>query len=811
MSTANENSDNLTSVPPDSQEWRQFVKVSEWKIKQALFRIDADEGQILYESNKIKKIKIIPIECIKELRFQSDSSYYRTLFKLSPDTQSRWITIIYIVEGAYKIMHIIAPSSDVFQQWKESLNKLYAVRQGLMAGAYDGIIRDTVWEKQYWKSADCDGDEKLKFDDVQGLCRRLSLHFSEQELRKLFKAADVDGDGYLDFAGYQKFVKLLKRRPEVENLYQKVSDNEKMDFVAFKKFMQGSQESKLDDNSLRAVFTKYAGMEQFNDTGSPAQSMQTEAHPLEPTTMNLEAFSAFLRSSDNAALPDQNKPVYHDMTRPISEYFISSSHNTYLIGNQLVGVSTIEGYIRALLHSCRTVMDVYDGPEEPMVYHGNTLTSKVSVREICHAIAKYAFRASPYPVILTLEMHCGVQQQNLLVDIMKNAFGDALISAPVEGRKKITSLPSPEDLRGKILVKLEDTGLQPKKPAKSATADDSSSSSAASSASHSGLMGEIKDIKAKLARKVYSKTKSNHKQMSFSLASLLVYTVGVKCRGISPTEHYEPEHVFSISENSANKYMKSSMTDLVKHTQSHIIRVYPKGARVDSSNYEPHLYWAAGGQVVALNWQTFDLGYMINYAMFQRNGRSGYVLKPLALRPGNESLLQKPTKHYLDLTIISAQQLPRLKDKSGKEIQSILSLHIPLWSHSPFVANEAENAEGATYSPATNVSNSQPTTARTVMFSTGSVKNNGFNPVWQEELCIPFDCVGGMIDIIFVKFAIKQEKKKLKDEVDEEPIAVYCCSLGALEHGFRYLPLHDSQMSTYMFSTLFVEVKVRDI
>lgn len=29
--------------------------------------------------------------------------------------------------------------------------------------------------------------------------------------------------------------------------------------------------------------------------------------------------------------------------------------------------------------------------------------------------------------------------------------------------------------------------------------------------------------------------------------------------------------------------------------------------------------------------------------------------------------------------------------------------------------------------------------------------------------------------------------------------------------GFRYLPLHDSQMSPYMFSTLFVEVKVRSI
>lgn len=122
---------------------------------------------------------------------QADSSYYRTQFKLAPDTQSRWITIIYILEGAYKTMHIIAPSVDVFEQWNESLNKLYAVRQGLMTGVYEGTIRDVVWEKQYWKSADRDGDERLEFDDVQGLCRRLRLHFSEQELRKLFKVRAI--------------------------------------------------------------------------------------------------------------------------------------------------------------------------------------------------------------------------------------------------------------------------------------------------------------------------------------------------------------------------------------------------------------------------------------------------------------------------------------------------------------------------------------------------------------------------------------------------------------------------------------------
>jgi hypothetical protein len=66
--------------------------------------------------------------------------------------------------------------------------------------------------------------------------------------------------------------------------------------------------------------------------------------------------------------------------------------------------------------------------------------------------------------------------------------------------------------------------------------------------------------------------------MSFELMALLVYTVGVKCRGINKKETYAPEHVFSLSENTANKLLKENMTDLIKHNQDHIVRIYPKGA-----------------------------------------------------------------------------------------------------------------------------------------------------------------------------------------------------------------------------------------
>jgi len=86
---------------------------------------------------------------------------------------------------------------------------------------------------------------------------------------------------------------------------------------------------------------------------------------------------------------------------------------------------------------------------------------------------------------------------------------------------------------------------------------------------------------------------------------LLVYTVGVKCRGINKKEEYAPEHMFSLSETAANKMLRFNMWDLIKHTKAHLVRIYPKGTRFTSTNYEPHRFWASGAQLVAMNWQTF--------------------------------------------------------------------------------------------------------------------------------------------------------------------------------------------------------------
>ena len=84
------------------------------------------------------------------------------------------------------------------------------------------------------------------------------------------------------------------------------------------------------------------------------------------------------------------------------------------------------------------------------------------------------------------------------------------------------------------------------------------------------------------------------------------------------------------------------------------------------------------------------------------------------------------------------------------------------------------------------------------------MKNNGFNPVWEQQVCLPFDLVGDMRELVFVRFAIRQE------DGGDEPLAVYCVSLGALNEGYRHLPLHDAQLPQYLFSTLFVKIEIAD-
>ncbi|VDK63722.1 unnamed protein product [Onchocerca ochengi] len=122
------------------------------------------------------------------------------------------------------------------------------------------------------------------------------------------------------------------------------------------------------------------------------------------------------------------------------------------------------------------------------------------------------------------------------------------------------------------------------------------------------------------------------------LSSLVNYTHPVKFSGFDVAEannlHF---HMSSFSESTGLGYLKQSAPEFVNYNKRQLCRIYPKGARVDSSNFLPQIFWNAGCQMVALNFQTPDISMQLNQGKFQYNGGCGYLLKPDFMRRPDRS------------------------------------------------------------------------------------------------------------------------------------------------------------------------------
>ena len=141
---------------------------------------------------------------------------------------------------------------------------------------------------------------------------------------------------------------------------------------------------------------------------------------------------------------------------------------------------------------------------------------------------------------------------------------------------------------------------------------------------------------------------------------------------------------------------------LRSYTRRNLIRVYPRGTRLLSSNMDPLPFWRSGCQMVALNYQAKDRPLLLNRALFRQNGRCGYVLKPRGLcgesfgdAPslvyricrcetyhflGPNAAIDPPTSgsKALSVRIISGQHLPKSEEQTmrGGVIEPYVKLRI---------------------------------------------------------------------------------------------------------------------------------------
>jgi phosphatidylinositol phospholipase C delta len=123
--------------------------------------------------------------------------------------------------------------------------------------------------------------------------------------------------------------------------------------------------------------------------------------------------------------------------------------------------------------------------------------------------------------------------------------------------------------------------------------------------------------------------------------------------------------------------------------------------------------------------------------------------------------------------VISAQQLPLPKDANGHEIvdKPALNPYVEVSVHFPDWGLYSSPPSSATSSASVQVSN-----------RTSTVKNNGFNPVWDETLSLPFRVLGEMRELVFVRFAVRED-----GDDDNEALAVHCVSLSCLREGMAHI------------------------
>ncbi|KAK7751265.1 hypothetical protein SLS62_006810 [Diatrype stigma] len=821
------------------------------KHKKMLFVLESDAGKVTWgDRERSRSPKSLYIDDIKEIRIGSDIRQYRRDLGIPESDENRFFTILYSLpdKSKNKTMHLIADDEETFAHWVTALHLISKHREDQMASLMafnDSAIR-SYWAGEMAKQAKhCDKrgsmEDEMDFRGVERICRNLHIHIAQKDLLNKFAKADSNRTGRLNFLQFHTFVRDLKRREDIRSLYQELAaDPEKgLTLTEFIKFLREEQGEDVNDTSFVAWQVRFIRLaRRFRTKNGEMQGFDNT----DALTMCDEAFAAYLTSKDNHQLI--RTPSDYSLDRPVNEYFISSSHNTYLVGRQVADVSSVEGYIMTLVRGCRSVeIDCWDGSDgQPIVKHGFMMTNAILFREVIHTINKYAFVASRFPLWISLEVHCNGQQQEIMAETIKEIFGPRLVVAPLDPSSD--KLPSPSQLLDRILIKVKQTHHNPRSGeptgrrrgnsltspfSKPVPLDNSSIPPLYLSANpHSPSQnprravgkrvetiteGEVHELNSSSTSEGDSDDdKSRGKQKTSKIVKALgelgVYCTGVKFHGFESADCKLNNHILSFMEGTFRKHSKTSdsKTALARHNMRYLMRVYPQYTRVQSNNFNPLLYWRRGVQMAALNWQTFDLGMQMNQAMFDGGiDRSGYVLKPESMReirimpnglPAEAIGKLERQNMKFRIKVISAQQLMRPASlPANRTLDPYVEIEV-------FHTNDKRDKHDS-------MSGIPILTDTPLKVNTAVAKGNGFNPVFNREF--EFNITTKFPELVFIKWNVKISTGGDNPSDRNPSIGTYTAKLSSLKQGYRTLPLLDSNGDQYLFSTLFCAIKVKPV
>ncbi|KRZ40365.1 1-phosphatidylinositol 4,5-bisphosphate phosphodiesterase beta-4, partial [Trichinella pseudospiralis] len=631
------------------------------------------------------------------------------------------------------------------------------------------------------------------------------------------KNFEIDPEKFTFETFYHLCVRICPR-PEIQELFSQIAGNE--EFITVAQLISFLNEKQRDPR-LNEIL--YPECDKSKAMIILRKYEQLEEH-VNQERLYYDGFLRFMMSEDNAPMLYDRIELNQDMDQPLSDYLINSSHNTYLTGRQFGGRSSVEMYRQVLLSGCRCIeLDCWDGTsgvgkDEPIITHGKAMCTDILFKDVIAAIKETAFVTSVYPVILSFENHCSKKNQLKMAAYCMKIFGDMLLSSPLSSHplEPGVPLPSPNQLKGKILIKSkrlnpdvekqeleqflkkgqleEDVEEFSENPEVDETpGTDSTSDVLNENEAHPELKGtESVTFRSKLrslaGAKIKEMTLSKEEEERLLaqyhyisattnihplLSSLVNYTQPVKFAGFNVAEQNNCHfHMSSFSESTGLGYLKTSAIELVNYNKRQISRIYPKGGRVDSSNYLPQIFWNAGCQMVSLNFQTPDLAMQLNQGKFEYNGTCGYLLKPDFLRradrmfdPFSESPVDGVVAAYCSVRVISGQFLSEKKIGTYVEVEMY----------------------------------GLPTDTIRKEFKTKMVPSNGLNPVYNEEPFVFRKIV--LPELAVLRFAVYDENSKL--------LGQRILPLDGLQPGYRHISLRSEINFPLTLPTLFCHIVLK--